>query len=238
VLFLWVQRPQGERTATGREILMAEHRWIFGESSGNTTYDSLGQVNGTLFNARRAGPGRYGLGNVLELQQSPDSYVDFGTGAGQFGTATFTISLWFSTTTLPLVDIVGNRTSTSHGNFSSLRLAGDNPTVGTGQLVAEADQDANGTNYVAAVSKGPALNDGAWHHVAVVRGGPSLSLYVDGELSGQGVGKGVANIASNNPWRLGRSLATDTSPSAKFCDLGVYSKELGPEEIYHIYCFH
>ena len=210
-----------------------DHRWVFG-GTGNTVADSLGNVIGTFSgNVSREGPGRYGIGNVLQIQSPGDSHVDFGTGVGQFGTDSFTVMLWFLTQDHnPNSDLVGNRFATSHGNFFSLRMNGSQ-----GFVVAEVDQDGSGTNYCAAQSAG-GLNNDQWHHVAVVRAGPSLTLYVDGQLAVQNAGKGVAKISNNNPWRLGRSPATSTTGNIMYADLGVYGDELSPDDIYHIYCFH
>src|SRR5215210_4969027 len=113
-------------------------------------------------------------------------------------------------------DLVGNRFATSHGNFFSLRMNGSQ-----GFVVAEVDQDGNGTNYCAAQSAG-GLNNDQWHHVAAVRSGPSLTLYIDGKLAVQNAGKGLANIGNKNPWRLGRSPATSTTGNIMYADLGVY----------------
>ncbi len=215
---------------------MSDHRWVFGESStSNPARDWIGNVNGTYNNCTLGGPGqgRYGIGGYVQLLGEASSYVDFGTGVGQFGTSTFTVTLWFNARQAqPSFDIVGNRTAPSHGNFFSLRMSAK------GQIVAEVDQDQNGTNYAIAESQQSGLTDNNWHHVAVVRASQSLALYVDGQPSATGIGKGTAKIANGNPFRLGRSLANGTSPMAVYTDLGVYSAELDPRTIYHIYCFH
>jgi hypothetical protein len=35
-----------------------------------------------------------------------------------------------------------------------------------------------------------------------------------------------------------RIRATSATGNVMYADLGVYSGELGPDDIYHIYCFH
>jgi hypothetical protein len=215
------------------------HRFIFNEASGNTTYDSIGSATGTLTNAARTGLGRYGLGHLVQLQASASSHIDFSSPVGQFGTASFTVSLWLATTEQQrYFDIVGNRTAGSHGNFFSMRMTGNYPGQPSGRISVEVDQDGNGTNYIAVDSSIVNLNDGKWHHVAAVRGGPSLALYVDGQLAGENATKGVADIKNGNPFRLGASLANGISPNATYFDLGVFDRQLDINEIQHVYSFH
>lgn len=214
------------------------HRFIFGEASGNTTYDSIGSATGTLTNATRPYPGRYGVGNAVQLQPSGSSHIDFSQPVGQFGTADFTVTLWLKTTEQQrYFDIVGNRTASSHGNFFSMRMTGNVPGM-PGRITIEVDQDGNGTNYTNVDSTILNANDGKWHHVVAVRGGPSLTLYIDGMFAGENVAKGVANINNGNPFRIGASLAGGVSPNAVYCDLGVFDRQLDVREIMHLYCFH
>lgn len=218
---------------------MNGHRFIFGEDSGNATYDSIGSATGTLTNATRSGPGRYGIGHSVQLQPSPASHIDFSQPVGQFGTTDFTVTLWLRTTEQQhYFDIVGNRTSPSHGNFFSMRMTGNYPGQPSGRISIEVDQDGNGTNYAHVESSIVNLNDGRWHHVVAVRAGPSLALYVDGVLAGENVGKGVANINNGNPFRLGASLAGGVSPGAVYGDLGIFDRQVDIQEVLHLYCFH
>jgi Concanavalin A-like lectin/glucanases superfamily len=215
------------------------HRFIFPEDSGAQTYDSIGSASGTLTNATRPSPGRYGLGHAVQLQPSASSHVDFSQPVGQFGTSDFTVALWLKTAEQQrYFDIVGNRTAPSHGNFFSMRMTGNYPGQPSGRISVEVDQDESGTNFVAVESKIANLNDNRWHHVMAVRAGPSLTLYVDGVFAGASAGKSTAAIKNGNPFRLGASLAGFISPNALYCDLGVFDQQLDAQEALHLYCFH
>jgi hypothetical protein len=214
------------------------HRFIFGEASGNLTYDSIGSATGTLTNVTRPLPGHYGLGNCVQLQASNASHIDFSQPVGQFGTADFTIAMWLKTTEQQrYFDIIGNRTAPSHGNFFSMRMTGNVPGT-PGRITIEVDQDGNGTNYTNVDSTILNANDGKWHHVVAVRAGASLTLYIDGMFAGENVAKGVANINNGNPFRLGASLAGGISPNALYSDLSIIDRQLALPEIVHLYCFH
>jgi hypothetical protein len=213
---------------------MNDHRWVFGEGSGATVADLIGSITGTVSGGMSwGGPGRNGIGGYI--QASPqNSYVDFGVPVGQFGTTVFTVMMWIQTTDKTrLFDLCGNRNYASNGNFFGLRFRGD-----TGAVVAEVDQDQSGTNYAAATREGPALNDGVWHHIAVVRAGPSLQLYVDGVRNTLGVGAGPANVSNNTPFRLASSNVIPNSGVVRYTDLCILRDELGPDELSHSFHFH
>ena len=62
--------------------------------------------------------------------------------------------------------------ASSGGQFFSARL------LGSGQVSFEVD-DNTGGNYTGAASSAT-VNDGAWHHIAYVRQGATITIYVDG----------------------------------------------------------
>src|SRR5437764_5408014 len=70
--------------------------------------------------------------------------------------------------------------------------------------------DLYGTNYVYLVAN-RAINDGSFHHVAAVRSGTTLSLYIDGNLDSQVTASGLANIRSEER-RVGKECRSRWSP--------------------------
>lgn len=49
------------------------------------------------------------------------------------------------------------------------------------------------------------INDGAWHLVAATRHGPTVSLYVDGQLEATGTSPATINVTNRAPMRAGVS---------------------------------
>jgi hypothetical protein len=49
------------------------------------------------------------------------------------------------------------------------------------------------------------INDGAWHLVAATRHGPTVSLYVDGQLEAVGTSPATINVTNHAPMRAGVS---------------------------------
>jgi len=89
-------------------------------------------------------------------------YSDFGTGVGDFGTSDLTADFWIKTTSARIEYLLGKRPGCGHASFWDMRLDAN------GLLEANVDQDTLGDNYVDVISA-HAVNDGAFHHVAMVR---------------------------------------------------------------------
>jgi hypothetical protein len=67
----------------------------------------------------------------------------------------------------------------------------------------------DGNGYSSAITSANTISNGLWHHVALVRQGTTISLYVDGVLSSQyGPTNGVASQNSGVPLRVGARLSS------------------------------
>jgi hypothetical protein len=209
------------------------HEWLFQETGGTTTSDAVavGPVTGTLGASASLGGGEVTLS--ANGAYDPASYVDFGTTAAAFGTGDFTVAHWYQTTFSGdgnLGDILGNRVDSSGGTFFSARLHSE------GYVTFEIDDGANGDTYASA-STSATVNDGAWHHLAYVRQGTTVTIYVDGVASGSDSAGQVADVAdaSTASFRIGRTLPNCcgnflTVPAA-FEDLRIYDSALGASDI-------
>jgi hypothetical protein len=64
------------------------------------------------------------------------------------------------------------------------------------------------------------INDGRWHHVAAVKHGKALSLFVDGQLAGSG--ETLLSFRSESPWILGAHRPWNNSLGrGRFCRLRI-----------------
>jgi uncharacterized repeat protein (TIGR01451 family) len=199
------------------------------KGEGNAA-DSAGSTRGTIVGNVTYVPGV--LGQAFGFNGN-DSQVDFGSAG--FGTADFSVDFWIKTTSTDVESILGNRMDGYHGNFFSVHLGGGAP----GHLSVEIDQDSQGTNYISVISNG-VVNDGSFHHVAIVRQGPTLSLYIDGTLSGSVTGAGVANLTNPNPLRAGFETIDDQglgvqSFTGVMDELTIYNRAQTAGEIQGLY---
>ena len=118
-----------------------DHWWKFHETSGTIAHDSIGNVNGTL----HGGASFSSNGEGINLNGTNTSYVSFGKTVGQFGSNDFTVYLEFKMSDksdyknlykIEHLAIVGNRTSSDHGDFFDIRM------TNTATVLAEVDEDA------------------------------------------------------------------------------------------------
>jgi hypothetical protein len=227
--------PQEQVSSAKQADVAVAHEWLFAETGGTTTSDavSTGAVTGTL--GASASLGGRSVTLSADAGYDPDSYVDFGTSAAEFGTSDFTVAHWYKTTFGGggiLGDLLGNRVDSSHGQFLSARING------SGFITFEVDEDGNGTNYAFA-GTGTPVNDGAWHHVAFVRQGATVTIYVDGAVSGSGSADSgqPANVAGDGSasFRVGRRLGdccgNFLSVPGSYADLRIYDSALGASDI-------
>ncbi|MBK8051282.1 MAG: LamG domain-containing protein [Anaerolineales bacterium] len=201
------------------------HRWMFQEDEGSVASDSLGTSSGQIANVYWSYPGLFSK-SAPRISGQDDSYIDFPAEVAQFGVKDFTIAFWVSTAeTLRLLDLIGNRTADSHGNFVSIRMTGESDGAPPGQITAEIDEDGNGKNYAFLQSKTTGLNDSQWHYVVLVREGPALHLFVDGFLEDSKTATGIADLNNGNPLRIGRSVRSTAlrgAPMAKFDSVEIF----------------
>ncbi len=194
------------------------HHYKCDELGGNTVFDSVGGVNGTT------GPDTLLNGDYLQFNSlndpfSDQSYINWGTDIGQFGTDDFAVCFSMRTTsTNGNTDLIGNRADGSAGNFLSVRMGGD------GHVAVEISEDGNGTNFASVGSLMP-VNDGLWNTVLVTRVGNVLSLSVNGIDQGSSMSEGVTNISNGVPFQAGFSpIATSFGLSyvGDMADIKIY----------------
>ena len=220
------------------------HAWTFDEGYGAHVASDSGSVGGlngaggadalwVTGEAPALGPARDRV--VFMFPQAgandPSAFVDFGSAPGAFQQSDFTVSHFFVTShnaSGTLSDVIGNRTSFGHGNFFAVRMRGD------GILSVEIDQDAAGTSYVGLLAEGHPVNDSRLHHLAYVRQGATLSLYIDGALvkAGQTASGRPTVITGADSFRIGRRAPfAFTSLAAFYDDLRVYDRGLSADEV-------
>src|SRR6185503_7946604 len=144
-------------------------------------------------------PGKVGQAAAFD---GTGGQVNFGSSAGNFGAADFTVHFWMKTGSTRPEAVIGKRPVCDHSNFWDLRMT-------SGFLAFEADQ--GGPNYLN-FGTGIAVNDNVFHHVAIVRQGTTVSIYIDGTLAGSGSGN-AANVDSGANLIAGVGACTGFSTS-------------------------
>ena len=149
--------------------------WRLDEGSGATVSDSSGYGNHGTFGPEPYDPqwvpGMFGYA----LEFDGDDYVDVGNSSMlDFGTDNWTVTAWVKTTmgTGSSGILFGNGGDQSGGIRYTLHVKG------TARLITDDDSTK------VEVEGSTTVNDDVWHHLAAVRDGTTLFVYVDGEQDG------------------------------------------------------
>jgi len=151
--------------------------------NGNTTQGSFSPYGSNWSN--------YFGGSSDYLQIADNSAFTFGSGD-------FTVEFWIYSSNTSLTLIIGQNNGSETATSFDVRYNG---TTISGNIFSSA------TNY--AISESMSKN--AWHHVAFVRNGTSLRIYVDGVSTSSTAVSTVSVNDSSNVLRIGAS--SETTPA-------------------------
>ncbi|MBK8349987.1 MAG: hypothetical protein IPL08_21125 [Saprospiraceae bacterium] len=117
--------------------------------------------------------------NTLSLHfDGSNDFVSFVNTLGNFGTNNFSIEMRIKT---PInsnnKNVLSKRPVCNYASFFNVKISS------AGKLQMEMFQDNAGNNETN-ITGSSSINDGNWHHVAIVRNNGTMSLYVDGVLDG------------------------------------------------------
>jgi hypothetical protein len=199
--------------------------------------DIQGNNNGTLQGGVTFVPGL--VGQAFSFNGANGS-VSFGNTVGNFGTADFTIDFWIKTTSKRQEGLLGKRPVCGDSSFWDIRL-GSGPTSGTpdpGVLGIELDGDEAGTNFNAIRTKAR-VNDGKFHHAAIVRSGATVWVYVDGQLDTSRTTPGVTDLTNEAVLAAGVSTCTGVDGTQFFDgqldEIEIFDRALTSSEIASIF---
>ena len=202
--------------------------WRLNEGSGTNTADSSGNGHkGTLTN----GPlWKY---DTPSLSPSPNYSVNFD-GTNDYVQTTFrptngsdiTASCWIKTT------------ATSNGRIFANYNGGNSLfyfQMASNKLAADARDDAGILLRLWGTS-GPDINDGEWHHVAVVVNGTQLETFIDGvSIETDSDVSFNRNMDSGDDFRIGTDPNVASYFDGSISNLCVWSSALTSSEILEIY---
>jgi hypothetical protein len=200
--------------------------WRFDEDSGNVAYDSAGDNDGIIYGATwTAGK----LSNALNFDGVND-YVDMQDTVKNYLSTNYTVSTWVKTNTI----------TNPHGIVNYRRSTLD---IGY-QILFELDHNYSEVRFIvgslgnnAVASYPDALTTDTWYHLAGVRDGNILKVYVDG-ISGIPDSEIFETISPDN-LTIGALDCCGHGPHALFKgiidDVRIYDRALSAEEILALY---
>ncbi len=200
----------------------------------NNALDTQGNVNGTLNNGAFFTAGKVGSG--FSFINATQSNITFGNSVGNFGTNDFTVDFWMQTSSSAPEAIFDKRVGCAFASFVSMRLNYDPARNNVaGRAFVELQDGVNQNSLV--FDSG--LDDGAFHHVAIVRQGVTVFVYVDGGLSIQQSTAGITNISNTSQFQMGQSACSGVDGTQWFQgtldEFHIFSRALSQSEVQSIY---
>ena len=199
---------------------------IFSDSSAVALYQLDGNANDT-----GGASGKFGSAAIFN---GSSSYIDLPlTTSNLFaGKNTFTLSLWFNTTTTGRNDFFNDYAGTSFNQICRI-----NNTGTAGNLYFSERYSGGTTSYT---TSGTAYNDGVWHNVIIVfnNSNNTKTIYIDGSLE-------TTYSVSSNGWNSSVSQKTVLGAeyggsynkflNGKIDDVRIYSDVLTLTEVGYLY---
>ncbi|MCC7261409.1 MAG: response regulator [Candidatus Latescibacteria bacterium] len=213
----------------------AEARWS-GEGNAN---DSRGGNHGTLVKEVAFVPGVAGQAFSFDGRKS---YVELSPYVGNFGTGDFSIEagLWrgeAQSVPVPLLIRDFDREFLLGSNrwyLHYIRIRGDEDSrvLSLGlDASGRAQVELNSGIEVAHLDGQEALSLRTWHHVALVRQGTEIRLYVDGHLDAAQATARVMDLVLPTPLYLGAAPGRGRFFSGRIDEVALHNHALGPDEI-------
>lgn len=190
--------------------------------------------NGTPMGGVTFAPGEFG--QAFSFDGTGD--VTFGS-VGDFGTSDFTMDFWLNTTAVHTDGLLGKRDACTYAQFYETRTLGPFDEGGghTGQMLVELD-GGDSASYEKIIST-RLVNDGLFHHIAVVRQGTTASLYIDGAFDSSTSTAAVINVSNFASLSAGESACNgggDNQPlTGQLDEIQLFSRALSASEIQAIH---
>ncbi len=196
-----------------------------------STVDSVGGQHAIATGGVTYVEGRFGQGFSIS---GPREYVTIPPSVGNFD-GDFTIALWFKTT------YSGEMLSRRAACWNGPAYTGEDMGISSDGMIASEIFPVGAPYFTLRSPEG--LNDGAWHHVALVHRGDALDLVVDGTRRATHAMTGEFFDPSRSPSYLGVGRCTPGAPGSNgtadgrpwfrgaLDEVAFYDRALSPDEL-------
>lgn len=205
--------------------------WWQGEGNG---LDYAGGYNATIKSGVTNATGL--VGQCFGFDGSVNAYVTAGT-AGNLGTSDFTVEFWLQTTGTNIMAVMEKWQECDACVAGwAIRVGRNGAGNYPGVIGFEIFGPPGCSDYA---GLGTTVNDGQWHHVALVRSGVNASMYVDAVMVTNVTMPSVINVNNTATTQMGRSICAccdgTQSFNGKLDEVAIYSRALSSNEVASIF---
>lgn len=179
-----------------------------------TPRDVVGNDNGHPLRGADYGVGVRGPGDQAFHFNGKGAEYRFNDRGGNFGRHDFTLAFFIKTRSTAHEAIWEKWLVCGKSSFWTFRMNGPVPPHGVAEPELMSDQ--LGHDDTTGFHGTTAINDGAWHHVALARHGKTASLYVDGVLEATATTPRPVDIWNDEPLRVGASVCDGVDGTVSF----------------------
>lgn len=213
--------------------------WKLDEESGNIAYDSVNGNHGTVYGETWTA----GIVNGALSFDGVDDYVHVPDDDSlDAGTWSSTFMAWVNTTAIDRHPDAVPVITHGRGDVYAIRMLGMKGSNWQGFGTIDARIEDNSGHQVTSSDDGPAINDGIWHHIAVVfdRENKQMIRYVDGEQAGtaDSLAPLTTSSDSTHPLRIGTIGGASTAGEywkGLIDEVAIYNRALCALEIQQHY---
>ena len=173
--------------------------------------DSAAQNNLTLYGNAKLSTGQAKFGDTSLLLDGTGDYAEFpDTNVGNFGTGNFTIECWFRSDQFDSLRTLASKYTTVNG-YRSWRLVFQSSS----KLQLDITADGGGGN-IQNLETAATFNANTWYHLAVVRNGATISIYINGTADSNTLNYGTATVFTSPTSILIGSQSNSSGPRYYF----------------------
>ncbi|MFY8021502.1 MAG: LamG-like jellyroll fold domain-containing protein, partial [Bacteroidia bacterium] len=156
-------------------------------------------------------------GNAMAFDGINDQLKLDNATIGNFGTSNWTVEFWMKTSAAKTLQIISKRETCGDGHFWNIGMSA------SGTLFYELDNASRTQLMQINTDPNTKVNDGRWHHVAWVREGINVKVYIDGVVRANNNSNGVISQGVGNSIDIG----------ALYCYPGNYQGSLDEIRIWY-----
>lgn len=201
--------------------------WKLNETSG-TLMDSVASNNSTSITGSPTYDASGKLGRCMTIAGA--GYISMGTTTNLKPTTSFSVSIWFKTSSTAYQELISNIMWTSP-SYKGWKIATE--YSGTSWNLRGVINNNTNTGIVDSTT---AINNGAWHLAVMTWNGSTLKLYKDGNQEGGDIPFTYTMLYNaSSDFEIGSKDGGDGTFTGSVDEIGLWSKALTSGEITTLY---